>query len=62
MITKIKFALFILIIIFNDHPQHVLKYFPFTPNPLQGAFKVCAFDGCAKAKSPLGETTFGGAN
>jgi hypothetical protein len=38
-----------------DYPQHVLKYFPFTPNPLKGAFKVCVFDGCAKAKSPLGD-------
>jgi hypothetical protein len=26
-----------------------------TPNPLKGAFRVCAFDGCAKAKSPLGD-------
>jgi hypothetical protein len=41
--------------IFYDYPQHVLKYFPFIPNPLKGAFKVCAFDDCAKAKSPLGD-------
>jgi seryl-tRNA synthetase len=27
----------------------------FAPNPLKGAFKVCAFDGCGKAKSPLGD-------
>jgi hypothetical protein len=26
-----------------------------TPNPLKGAFRVCAFDDCAKAKSPLGD-------
>jgi hypothetical protein len=24
-------------------------------NPLKGTFRVCAFDNCAKAKSPLGD-------